>query len=251
MPLINLDLIKCIRKCHPDVSINHTDYFKVAKECLKMVMPASSTSSDEDFEHTSRQYVKYVRNQLWNKTKVSRKFEALTKNKWFAKKLEIKSPSPRAPPTPVSPPKPRVTRKSFDEKGPRQQRRDVARIREENEPSTIVMAAVQYFREIGENEAAFVLKKMKEDPKIGKDLKQFLVDSPEKLPQVSKSRCLAYILDRGMTRIDWEETCKLVNTSGNYRLPCYSSLGVEKFKNRPRGKPHFITYFLSQKQAYL
>ena len=53
-------------------------------------------------------------------------------------------------------------------------------------PLCIVMAAVQYFREIGENEAAYVLKKMKEDPKIGKDLKQFLVDSPELLKSYLK-----------------------------------------------------------------
>ena len=237
----NLDLIKCIKKCHPDAKINDSDYFDYAKQCLEQVLPASSTSTDEDFQHTSRQYVKYVRH-LWNKSKVSRHFNTLLQNKWFKKKLELKSPAPpSSPATPAVPPRPPVTRKLFDEKGPRQQRRDTAKIREENEPSAIVMAAVQYFREIGANDAAHVLKKMKEDPKIGEDLRHFLEDSPEKLPQVSKDKCLAYILDRGMTRIDWEETCKLVNTSGNYRLPCYSSLGVEKQRNRPRGKPLLIT----------
>ena len=106
----------------------------------------------------------------------------------------------------------------FEEKGHRQQCRDTAKICNENEPSSIVKSAVQYFQEIGGNNVAFVLKMMKEDPKIGKDLKHFLVDSPEKLLQVSKSRCLAYILDTGN---DWKETCKLANTSGNYfLLPC-------------------------------
>ena len=246
----NLDLIKCIKKCHPKTPIDHHDYFANAKLCLRHVLP-SSTSTDEDYEHTSRQYVKYVRNKLWNQSKFGKKYETLIKNKWFLRKLEMKSPAPRSPATPAVPPRPPVTRKSFDEKGPRQQRRDTAKIREENEPSAIVMAAVQYFREIGANDAAHVLKKMKEDPKIGEDLRHFLEDSPEKLPQVSKDKCLAYILDRGMTRIDWEETCKLVNTSGNYRLPCYSSLGVEKQRNRPRGKPLLITLLAKCKQAYL
>ena len=63
-----------------------------------------------------------------------------------------------------------------------------------------------------------------------------LVNPIKKLPQISRSRCLAYILDRGMTRTDWEDTCKLVNEPGNYRLPNYNSLSLQKQTTRPKGR---------------
>ena len=175
--------------------------------------------------------------------------DRLLKIKWFDETVVLSSPAPKTPTPPKEPPKPPVTRKSFKEKGERQQRRDTALIRELHDSDAIVKAAVQYFREIGANDAAFVLNTMKDDPQgIGADLRKLLKDSPEKLPQVSKAQCLAYILDRGMTRIDWEETCKLVNTPGNYRLPSYSVLGVEKQKTRPTGK-HIFHHLLIAKQA--
>ena len=58
---------------------------------------------------------------------------------------------------------------------------------------------------------------MQDEPeKLGGPLQKFLVDPIEKLPQISRARCLAYVLDRGMTRTDWEETFRLVNEPGNY-----------------------------------
>ena len=103
---------------------------------------------------------------------------------------------------------------------------------------------MQHFRGLGQNDAAYILKTMNEDPEIGGELRKFLVNPNEKLPQVSKAECLAFILDRDMTRIDWEETCKLVNEPGNYRLPSYNVLSLEKQKTRPRGKhlPHLLTF---------
>ena len=83
-----------------------------------------------------------------------------------------------------------------------EQKFDTTKIHNQNVPSAIVMAVVQYFCEIGANAATIVLKMMKKDIKIGKDLRHFLADSPNKLPQVSKSRCLAYILHHGKKRID-------------------------------------------------
>ena len=84
--------------------------------------------------------------------------------------------------TPKEPPKPPVTRKSFQEKGERQQRRDTALIRELHDSNAIVQAAVQHFRKIGANDAAFVLNTMKDDPQgIGADLRKLLKDSSEKL----------------------------------------------------------------------
>ena len=65
-------------------------------------------------------------------------------------------------------------------------------------------------------------KSINEDPQmIGGKLRKLLDDPNEKLPQVSKCKCLSFLLDHGMTCVDWEEICKLVNESGNYRLPCY------------------------------
>ena len=60
-----------------------------------------------------------------------------------------------------------------------------------------------------------------------KILQKTLVDPIEKLPQISWARCLAYILDFGMTHIDWKETCWLVNEPGNYLLSNYNNLHTE------------------------
>ena len=172
-----------------------------------------------------------------------RHYKDLIKNKWFDETVVLKSPAPPTPKVPSEPPEPPVTRKSFEEKCERQQRRDSAKVREQHESGAIVQAAAQYFREIGANDAAHVLKTLKDDPfGIGAELRKLLKDSPEKLPQVSKAACLAYILDHGLTRVDWEDVCKLVNTPGNYRLPSYSMLGIEKQKNRPIGKNIFSIF---------
>ena len=103
-------------------------------------------------------------------------------------------------------------------------------------------------RRIGCNDAAFVLKKMQDEPeKLGGPLRKSLVDPIKKLPQILRSRCLAYILDRGMTRTDWEETCRLVNEPGNYRLPNYNSLSLQKQTTRPKGRQFSSFYQIKSK----
>ena len=98
------------------------------------------------------------------------------------------------------------------------------------------------------NDAAFVLEKMQDEPeKLGGPLRKSLVDPIKKLPQISRSRCLAYILDRGMTRTDWEDTCKLVNEPGNYRLPNYNSLSLQKQTTRPKGRQFSSFYQIKSK----
>ena len=244
------DYLKCITRCHPKTPITHRDYFANAKQCLQHILPASSSSSDEDFAHTSRLFVNKVREL--KKKKSGTNYKTLIAYSWFNDPLQMKSPAPKAPPTPpTTPPEPPITRRSktFDELGKRQQDRITAKCREQYEPSAIVQAAVQYFRGLGCHDAAFVLKSMNEDPQqVGGELRKLLADPNEKLPQVSRCKCLAFILDRGMTRVDWDETCKLVNESGNYRLPCYSILQIEKQKNRPEGK-NFHSFFKAKKQA--
>ena len=246
------DYLQCIRNCNPKTSITHSDYFVNAKECLKLILPASSSISDEDLSHTSRLFVNKVREE-WKKSKIGKNYKTLIALSWFNEPLEVKSPAPKPLPvpstTPPEPPKPPTTRKSFDDLSQRQQDRITAKCREQYEPRAIVQAAVQYFRGLGCHDAAYVLKNMNEDPQqIGGDLRKLLANPNEKLPQVSKSKCLAYILDRGMTLVDWNETCNLVNEQGNYRLPCYSRLQVEKQKNRPRGKN--FQCFLSLKASF-
>ena len=88
-----------------------------------------------------------------------------------------------------------------------------------NNQSAIVKAAEQYFCRIGCNDAAYMLKNMQKEPKkVGGKLRKTLVDPIEKL---IRAKCLACILDHGMTCIDWKETCRLVKQPGNYRLPSY------------------------------
>ena len=130
-------------------------------------------------------FVNYVR-RLYKSSKNNRHYKALLANSWFDETMRLTSPSvPTVPAVPVVPPDPPVTRKSFHEKCERQQRRDSAKVRELHESAAIVQAAVQHFREIGANDAAFVLNTMKDDPHgIGADLRKLLKDSPEKLPQV-------------------------------------------------------------------
>ena len=237
------DLLECIKSCHPDVKIENPAYYEKAESCLKKLLPSSSTTSEKDFEYTSRMFVDYVR-MNYKKKKIDRHFKALIKLKWFDSVLEIKhSPPPKTAPAPPSPKKKRVTRKlAFEEMGKRQRDYTTAKIRDENEGTAIVQAAVQHFRQIGAHGAAYVLKEIQSNPQeVGEKVRKYFVDTPEHLPQVSRSRCLAYILDRGMTHIDWDETVRLVNTPGNRRLPCYATLNIEKQKIRPRGK-HFTLF---------
>ena len=80
--------------------------------------------------------------------------------------------------------------------------------------------AEQYFHCMGCNDAAYMLKNMQKEPeKVGGNIRKSLVDPNEKLTRATK--CLACILDHGMTHIDWKETCRLVKQPGNYRLPSY------------------------------
>ena len=155
--------------------------------------------------------------------------------------------------SPVPPNPPKTRKKTFEELGKRQQDRRTAELRSEYESQAIIQAAVQHFREIGAKDAAFVLKNMSEDPeKVGGELRKLLVDdSNGKLPQISRSKCLAYILDRSMTREDWDATCRLVNTPGNYRLPSYSVLAEEKKKNRPEGKHKHLSFLFKSKLQHV
>ena len=92
-------------------------------------------------------------------------------------------------------------------------------------------------------DAAFVIKCLKNDPKdLGKDLRQFITQRPEERKQVPKHRALAYIMDRHLTRIDYEELCALVNTPDYYLLPCWTVLSNTKKDDRPEGESLSILY---------
>ena len=239
------DLLLCIRTHHPTTAISNSNYYKHAKSCLAHVLPGSP---EKELEETSTTFVDAVRRRY----KKARHFDRFKENPWFDCELKLKSP-PVPPPVPTPPkpptsPKRVVTRKlSFEQKKKRQQDYDTLKIRESHEGPAIVQAAVQYFRSIGCHSAAYVLKELKANPEeVGDDLRKFFIDTPQKLPKVSNARCLAYILDRGMTHVDWDETVKLVNTPGNRRLPSYSVLSEEKKKRRPRGKQYSFFFALQQ-----
>ena len=58
--------------------------------------------------------------------------------------------------------------------------------------------------------------------KLAKDLRKMMTDNPEAFTQKSKLQCLAFILDRGITRVDWEKLCKLINSTGKYLVPSFN-----------------------------
>ena len=122
----------------------------------------------------------------------------------------------------------------------RQKDRTTAKIRAENEGDAIIAAAVQVFRSRGQNDAAHIVKTLAQEnaDKLAKLLRKMMIKMPEEFEQKSKAQCLAFILDRGITRVDWEHLCKLVNSPGKYQVPCYTELDKEKKKLRPEGKNH-------------
>jgi len=64
---------------------------------------------------------------------------------------------------------------------------------------------------------------------LRKKLQNVIVNPQGKIIQVSKSRALAYKLNKGMTKLDYEETCRLVNNPGHYFiLSGYNLLETEK-----------------------
>ena len=97
---------------------------------------------------------------------------------------------------------------------------------------------------IHETDEVFVIEKVKEEPaEMGWKFWSFISKPPPEVTKVSKSKALAYILDRSLTKVDYEETCRLVNKPGQYIIPSYSVLDAEKQKNRPAGK-HLKTLLL-------
>ena len=67
----------CIEKCHPDPRnhvINHPEFFCNAKTCLRHFLPASSSATDEEYDHTSKMFAMRVRS-LYNASKTSTVFE--------------------------------------------------------------------------------------------------------------------------------------------------------------------------------
>ena len=64
--------------------------------------------------------------------------------------------------------------------------------------------------------------------KLAKDLRKMMTDNPEAFTQKSKPQCLAFILDRGITRVDWEKLCKLINSTGKYLVPYYTTIDKAK-----------------------
>ena len=90
----------------------------------------------------------------------------------------------------------------------RKQCYDSLKVLEQQKPRAIIQAVAQHFRKIGVNDTTHVLKTLKHDQfEIGADLRKHLKDSSEKLSQVSKAACLAYILDHEFTWIDCEDVC--------------------------------------------
>ena len=243
--LKNCDLLLCIKSCHPETRINDSKYMEYSKLCLqKLCIERGIDFSEDSLDYTSKRFCGYVR-YLYNKPKNGRHFDRLQKCTYFGQDIVLRScekkpdPVPPIPPPPPMPAKsPPKTRKAYDQKGKRQQNRERAAIRAKHEPNAILDASIQTFRdELQSVDAAFVVKCLKSEPKyLGKDLRQFITQRPDYRTQIPKHRALAYIMDRHLTRIDYEELCALVNTPEFYLLPCWTVLSQTKKKDRPEGK---------------
>ena len=236
------DYMKHIRASYPKnpkIFISDPNIYIVASVCLKeLFVRANGDSvpppSKDVLDATSKPFIDYVRTLYRGK---HRTYEKMLKLPWFDESVEFKKPTitpPTPPPTPQQVPQKPPSKKaklSFSEMGQRQKDRTTAKIRAENEDEAIVAAAVQVFRSKGQNDAAFVVRNLFNDEnadQLAKKLRKIMTDNPEEFEQKSKPQCLAFLLDRGITRVDWEKMCKLINSTGKYLVPCYSELAKAK-----------------------
>ena len=227
------DYWKYIRASHPKIFLANSRIYGVAAICLRQLVVDSDAISQDVIDATSRAFIDYARD-LYRK-KAGKHYDRLIALPWFDESVEFQKPSPS--PTPPTPPPTPVPQKppskkaklSFQEMGQRQKDRVTAKIRAENEDDAIVAAAVQVFRSKGQNDAAFVVKNLFHDEnadQLAKKLRKIMTGNPEEFAQKSKPQCLAFILDRGITRVDWEKLCKLI--TGKYLVPSYTTLDKAK-----------------------
>ena len=210
---ILLDLLKCIKACHPQITVSNSDYLKCAKECLVKLL--GDAVPEKTVTHTAKSFVDYVRRLYKQK---DQKYKSLLSHKWFKGALQWIEPSEKVPvsPSPQATSSIQTRQQSkipFELKSKRQQDRDTQKIREENDPSAIIKAAVQLFREIGCKDAAFTLQNLAHSPEeFGPVLRKAITYKPIDVSKVSKPQANAFILDKGITRDGWEGLCKLVNS---------------------------------------
>ena len=237
----NRDLLECIRRCHPKVKITvGSAYFHSAKDCLSKLV-VHLHGEREDFEeccdYTSRQFVNYVRRR-YSTPPVNRHFDRLKELKYFEATIEFRklSSGSSAPPPPPAPPQAKKAKLStFDELGKRQQDRRTSALRKQHEGSALVSAAIQHLRTIS-NDAAYVLKKLQDDPTLAADMRKAISDPPKEVTKISCAQASGLILDRGLTKTDWEEIARSVNSCGVRVVPGWDTIYEEKVKNRPDGK---------------
>ena len=129
--------------------------------------------------------MEYVR-ELWKDKKIGWNFKRLRTKSYFQLKINLREASSESVPSVPSPPPMPSTSKSYDEVGLRQKQRITARLRSQNDPNALVDAAVQHFRSIKDNDAAFVVKKLRDEPfELGKKLRDVIVNPQEEFSQVS------------------------------------------------------------------
>ena len=225
----------------------HPDYYRVSKVCLARLLDLPEISVTK----TSRLFVDYVR-KLWKSKKVSKHYNRLKQCKYFLEDIKLKDTLPPIDPEPLPPPDlpdlpilpaspgPSSSKKlkSYDSLSRRQKNRVIKKLRDENHIDAIIDSVIQYFKEKHQNDAAYVVNElrtevMNDSHEIAKDLRDFMNGkSLKNSEQISKTRALAFLLDRGLTRVDYDEMRKLFHGL----LPCYTLLQKEKAKSRPNGK---------------
>lgn len=99
----------------------------------------------------------------------------------------------------------------------------------------ILEAAIKSVEKKGHKPAAEVMKRLKSNPALGETI-QTQLKTQDDQGQVSPSRALAFLLDRDLSRRDYEETAKLVNEGRSKILPSYDPQILREKQNcRPAG----------------
>ena len=230
-------LIEHIRKFHPDVSLSSEQYKNIVKRSVLKLFKIDSkrVTSSEKLDNFAEYFTNVFR-RYWRDS--SRKVDdCLLKHKsFFAISINRSDIEPV-----LEPLKPLIdensneppSKKPFLDKSLSQKNRETLQIRKNSDHDSIIMSAVQVFRNRGQNDAAHILKRIHESPSLATELRKQL-NSPEKSPKCSPLDALSLIVDKNLTTSAYQGVRKTAPDS----FP--SSFKVHKEKTKCRLPPETI-----------
>ena len=90
-------------------------------------------------------------------------------------------------------------KKTFLMKSKSQQDKDTSKLRQTYDNDSILAAALQVLRSRGQNDSAFIFKKICDDPPLAAKLRAYLKDNSSSEATTTALECLAMTLDKGLT----------------------------------------------------